>query len=115
MLQTIVKETQFVEIPQILIDDEKQKMFAELKQNLEHQGLSFEDYLKNLKKTEEDLAKDFAKGATERAKTALILRQIAKEEKISLVLNKLTEAVLYTDDQLDITFKVLDRIKRGKK
>lgn len=82
MLQTIVKETQFGEIPQILIDDEKQKMFAELKQNLEHQGLSFEDYLKNLKKTEEDLAKDFAKGATERAKTALILRQIAKEEKI---------------------------------
>lgn len=82
MLQNLVKETQFGDIPEILIEDEKHKMFAELKQNLEQQGLGFEDYLKNLKKTEEDLAKDFTKGATERAKTALILRQIAKEEKI---------------------------------
>lgn len=82
MLQNIVKGTEFGEVPEVLIDEEKQKMFAELKQSLEQQGIGFEDYLKNLKKSEEDIAKDFTKGAEERAKTALALRQIAKEEKI---------------------------------
>ncbi len=82
MLQTLVKDTEFGEVPEVLIDEEKQKMFEELKQSLEQQGMSFENYLKNVKKTEEEIAAGFAKGAEERAKTALALRQIAKEEKI---------------------------------
>lgn len=39
---------------------------------------------------------------------------VAKEEKINVVLEKgKTGAVLYYDDNLDITYKVLDMMKRG--
>jgi outer membrane protein len=42
--------------------------------------------------------------------------EIAKEEKMQYVLDKAGEVVvLYADEQLDVTFKVLDRLKRGNK
>ncbi|MEW6194444.1 MAG: OmpH family outer membrane protein [Bacteroidota bacterium] len=41
--------------------------------------------------------------------------EIAKEETMQYVLDKAGEVVvLYADAQFDITFKVLDRLKRGK-
>jgi outer membrane protein len=41
--------------------------------------------------------------------------EIAKEENMHYVLDKAGEVVvLYADSQFDITFKVLDRLKRGK-
>lgn len=41
--------------------------------------------------------------------------EIAKEESMHYVLDKAGEVVvLYADAQFDITFKVLDRLKRGK-
>jgi Skp family chaperone for outer membrane proteins len=38
---------------------------------------------------------------------------VAKEEKLSLVLDKVVGLVLYNDEKLDMTYKVLDRMKRG--
>jgi outer membrane protein len=41
--------------------------------------------------------------------------EIAKEENMHYVLDKAGEVVvLYADSQFDVTFKVLDRLKRGK-
>lgn len=40
---------------------------------------------------------------------------VAKEEKCSAILEKLNGIVLYSDDKLDLTFKVLDKLKRGDK
>jgi trigger factor len=79
-----VKDSKFDELPELLITEEKHKMFAELKGRLAEQQIPFEDYLKNLGKTEVELAKEFTHGATERVKTALILREIAKEENITV-------------------------------
>ena len=43
------------------------------------------------------------------------IETIAKEEKMQYVLDKAGEViVLYADPEYDITFKVLDRLKRGK-
>lgn len=84
LIEKLVKESQFDELPELLITEEKHKMFAELKGRLAEQQIPFEDYLKNLNKTEEELAKEFTHGATERVKTALILREIAKEENITV-------------------------------
>ena len=39
---------------------------------------------------------------------------VAKAEKINLVLDKNEQIVLYSDDKMDITFRVLDQLKRGK-
>lgn len=71
-----------VEVPEILIEKEKDKIFQELKSSLENMGLDFKHYLEHLKKTEEDLRKDWQSQAERRVKIALALRKIAEEEKI---------------------------------
>lgn len=41
--------------------------------------------------------------------------KVSAAEKLNLVLDSSTESVLFADDKLDITFKVLDMLKRGDK
>lgn len=48
-----------------------------------------------------------------RAKVNDAIAAVAKEEKITLVLDKVAGLVLFNDDKMDITYKVLDRMKRG--
>lgn len=84
IIKGLVEKTKFEDLPELLMKEEKHKMFAELKASLAERGLPFEEYLKNIKKTEEDLAKDFDGGAKERVKTALLLREIAREEKVTI-------------------------------
>lgn len=82
ILDTLIKKSEFDEIPEILIEAEKHKMFEELKGRLAEMGINSEDYLKNLKKTEQEMAKDFEKGALERVKGALLIRELARQENI---------------------------------
>jgi outer membrane protein len=49
-----------------------------------------------------------------RAKDKKAIEMVAKEEKLDMVLNKLGEVVLFSDDKNDITYKVIDKIKRGQ-
>lgn len=48
-----------------------------------------------------------------RNKIRLAIDKVAKEEKIKMVVDKVM--VLYSDTSIDITFKVIDTIKRGNK
>ncbi len=48
-----------------------------------------------------------------RVKVSEAITAVAKEEKINLVLDKMGGIVLYSEDKADITYKVLDRMKRG--
>ncbi len=40
---------------------------------------------------------------------------VASEEKLTFVFDKASQFVLYADDQYDLTYKVIDKIKRGLK
>jgi len=83
VLQEIVKKSE-VELPEILIQAETAKMGDEFKENLTQMGLEYEEYLKNIKKTEEDLKKDWLPKAVERAQAGLILRKIGDLEKVTM-------------------------------
>ena len=48
-----------------------------------------------------------------RAKVKTAIDKVSKDEKISLVFDKSSSALLYFDDKFDLTYKVLDIIKRG--
>lgn len=48
-----------------------------------------------------------------REKIEKAISKVAKDEGLSLVLDKGNPAVLYAEDKLEITFKVLDQLKRG--
>lgn len=56
---------------------------------------------------------EFLEPIRNKIKTAI--NEVAKEEGLKLVLDKTSSVVLFNDDNMDITFRVLDKIKRGKK
>ena len=82
LIEKIIEKSE-VEVPEILIDVETNKILARMQDDIARMGLKFEDYLTHLKKTEADLRTDFRKDAEQRAKLALILDQIAKVENIT--------------------------------
>jgi trigger factor len=75
-------EKSTIEIPNLLTDGELAKMIANFKQDVEQAGMKFEDYLKQVSKTEEDLKKEWRPTAEKKAKFQLILNKIATDEKI---------------------------------
>ncbi len=83
-LDLILNTATFGDIPEILVSSETENMLAELKQSIEHQKLSFVKYLEMIKKTEDDLRKEFTTKAEKRIKTTLIIREIAKLENLKV-------------------------------
>ncbi len=73
-----------IEVPPILVEFEKQKMVGELKENLSGIGIAWEHYLDHIKKTEEDLKKEWALEAEKRVRYGLTLREIAKAENVTV-------------------------------
>lgn len=82
ILDSLIESSEISEVPDVLINAEKNKIFHELKNSLGSQGIEMEQYLKDLKKSEEDIYKDFTEQALRRVKAALVSRQIALENKI---------------------------------
>jgi FKBP-type peptidyl-prolyl cis-trans isomerase (trigger factor) len=88
IIEKVIEESK-VELPDIIIEEEKNRMLEQYKADIERMGIKFEDYIKELKKSEEDLKKEWNTDATKRAKMNLILPNIAKEEKITADQEKL--------------------------
>lgn len=77
-----VMEKSTIELPKIIVEGEMEKMLAQLKDDIARNGISYEDYLKHIKKTENDLRAEWKDTAVKRAKSQIILNTIAKEEGI---------------------------------
>lgn len=71
------------DIPAMMIEAEKDKMWFELKRGVEQQGMVWEEYLKIIKKTESELREAFTEQAARRAKAALVSRALAKEQNLA--------------------------------
>lgn len=71
-----------VDLPEILVQVELDKILYKMESDITQMGLKFEDYLKHLNKTVEDLRKEFRNDAEKKAKFSLILNEISKVEKI---------------------------------
>lgn len=84
ILDKILAKTKFGGIPEILINREAQTMLAELEQTIVNQGGKFDDYLSSLKKTREQLTLDLLPNTIKRVKSALMIREIANQEKINI-------------------------------
>lgn len=80
----IAKLAEF-EVPEVLALEQRDRMIDDLKNTIENEmGLNFGDYLSQIKKTEEELKKDFLPEAEKRVKVYLCLYEIAKEEGIEV-------------------------------
>ncbi len=88
----IIKQTT-VDLPQILIDSELNQMFFQMNEDLERANLKMDDYLKHIKKTKEELEKEWTPAAEKRAQLQLILNEIAKDSDIKPDEKQLEEQV----------------------
>jgi len=88
-----VAENSEMDIPEVLINFELDKMIGELKASVEDMSLDFDVYLREIKKTPEDFKKEWRKNAEKRVKISLILREIAKKEKIEVGEEEITERI----------------------
>lgn len=82
IIEKIIDESE-LDVPEILVDSEVNKILFRMESDITTMGLKFEDYLKHLNKTIEDLKKEFRPDGEKKAKLALVLNEISKVEKIS--------------------------------
>jgi trigger factor len=83
MLDKIMDDTKFGDLPEALVDSELKNMMVELEENVGRQGGKFEDYLQHLQKDRNALMLELAPNAVKRVKSALVLRELASVEKIA--------------------------------
>lgn len=71
------------EVPQVLIDDEARSLVERLKFDLGNVGVKWNEYLRNIKKSEEEIKKEVRGDAEKRVKLELIVAKIASKEKLA--------------------------------
>ncbi len=112
ILEKIIAESKFDDIPDLLVNSEAKKMLDELEYNLRSQGLGFDDYLTHLRKKREDLLLDFTPQAVKRVKSALIMREIAKKENIIASEKDIEEEVQNTVQEYGDDKEVIAQVKQ---
>lgn len=70
-------------LPEILVEREIENMLGDAASMAARMGISFEDYLKTAKKTEEELRAGYRPEAERRVKATLVLEAIGKAEKVT--------------------------------
>jgi len=104
MLEQLIEKTKFDPIPEVLLNSERQKMFYELKRDLDKNNIPIDQYLADIKKTEQQLFEDFRAQAEKRAKAALISRQVAMDNDITIA-----------DEELDRELETLKEMYKDNK
>jgi len=84
LLEKAVELSQFEELPEILIEEELHRMMHELEDSITMKGLNFDDYLKSLNKTLEEIKKEMIPQAELRVKTAILAREIYQQQKFEI-------------------------------
>lgn len=99
-----------MEIPEILIEKEKNRILENLKRGvLQVLQISFEDYLKKLQKTEKEMLDSFAEEAEKRVKTSLVLREIGKKEDVEVTEEEITEEIKKVSGGMAVPKNQLDQ------
>ena len=103
-----------------MLNNIKERCSSELK-------ISFEEYLKQVKKTEEEITKELEEIAKEKVKGFLVLHQIVKDEKIKVTEEEISqkieemlnqypnkEEIKKTMDEAQVRLYIEDELKREK-
>lgn len=82
IIEAIVSDTK-LELPDIIVDAEIDQVIHRMRFDIEKMGMKLEDYLQNIKKTEENIRDEAREDAEKRAKIQLIVANIARNEKVA--------------------------------
>lgn len=102
----LIDNTKF-EIPEMIVESELEQMVGQFRADIERNGVTYESYLKEIKKTEDEIRKEWHSSAERRARLELILKKIAREEKVELP----DEQVKTEVDQIVSQHKNVDRFR----
>lgn len=93
MLDKLIEISDFGKLPDVLIDHEVSKMLMEMQQSISQQGFQFEDYLKSLKKTEEDIKQEFRPQAEQRIKGSILSREVYHQKKFEVTPDEINKEI----------------------
>ncbi len=92
ILQEVEKITQ-VDIPEVLIQDELNRMLVSLQRTVTERGMLLDEYLKNQNKTTEQLKSEWKPQSEKNVRMELGLSEIAKQEGISISDDELSSEI----------------------
>ena len=126
-IKKLIEKTE-IEVPKTLIKREQDFMLNNIKERcLSELKINFEEYLKQVKKTEEEITTELEKIAREKVKGFLVLHQIVKDEKIEVTEEEISqkieemlnqypnkEEIKKTMDEAQVRLYIEDELKREK-
>lgn len=114
VIAEIIKITE-AELPEVLIQEETVLLKNERKQQITSQGLTWEQYLKHVNKSEEEFDLDHKKPATDRLLARLGVNEIIKHEKTEATEAEVEEKIqeLIKKYPEDSKKDILDYYKKG--
>jgi len=82
MIKEIVAHAK-IKVPQLLVDQELFEFLADRDEQLQAAGLSLDEYLKQVKKTSEELEKDERKLIEDDLRMSMVVQEVRKQENIT--------------------------------
>lgn len=92
LMEELLKITK-VEIPEAMLEEEVNHMMGDMKQRMAGGGMKWEDYLANMKKTEEDVMKEMIPEAEKRVTIRMIVSKLMETENTEVTDEELTAAL----------------------
>lgn len=82
-IEGVIKNSK-TDLPDILVEEETERMMQEFEYQISSMGMTIDQYLENIRKEKEELKKDWKTQAEKRVVSALALKQIAKDDGIKV-------------------------------
>jgi trigger factor len=92
IVEKLLADTE-TEVPEILIQSEIEKIFYKLQADISNMGFKIEDYLTQIKKTEDELRAEWRGDAEKRARLEMIIHTIGEKENLKPTEEELNKEV----------------------
>ncbi len=119
VVEALVKAVD-VKIPKVMVEQELNQMIAQFKGDVANHKMVWEEYLKNIKKTEDDIRKEWEEKAEARVKAELIMFKIGETEKLEPTKEELEHEVAHIlshhkdADPMRVRLYVYEQLKNQK-
>lgn len=89
IMEEIISKTE-IKLPKSMVEFELDYLVSDMKSRIKSMGMDYDVYLKSMKKTADEARLELTSDAEKRAKMELILREVAKENKLEIDAHKLS-------------------------
>src|SRR5690606_1000474 len=81
---TAMVEMADIRYPEAMIGEETERFLQRFDQDLRQRGITIDDYMRIYRKSREDLYNDYRETAVRNIERALVLREVAKAERLTV-------------------------------